>query len=213
METALKSGPRAREQFGFGGRRNEGHLQRRSKRSYRTALHRRRCQPTALFSWFMAEHDARDQLELVFRRLGLEPFVHQVTGGGDTLIEATGKIIGESAKSSFGIVLVAQPTALRKLTACSFRASCGEPLQSVESVPHCGPDTPHPRSRPSASRTSGPRRRSRALHRRSRSRGHHSPRLVCSMGSRSTHRHHNWRPTMRSSDRAGCRVLWAECRS
>jgi hypothetical protein len=65
---------------------------------------------------------------------------------------------------------------------------------------------------PSASRTSGPRRRSRALRPRNRSRGHHL-RLVCSMGSRSTHRHHNWRPTMRSSDRAGCRVLRAECRS
>jgi hypothetical protein len=33
--------------------------------------------------------DSRDQLELILRRLGLEPFVLQVTGGGgDTLIEA-----------------------------------------------------------------------------------------------------------------------------
>jgi predicted nucleotide-binding protein len=53
------------------------------------------------------DHDARDQLELVLRRLGLEPFVLQITGGGgDTLIEALEKMIGKSAQSSFGIVLV-----------------------------------------------------------------------------------------------------------
>jgi len=53
------------------------------------------------------DHDARDQLELVLRRLGLEPFVLQVTGGGgDTLIEALERMIGKSAQSSFGIVLV-----------------------------------------------------------------------------------------------------------
>jgi predicted nucleotide-binding protein len=53
------------------------------------------------------DHDARDQLELVLRRLGLEPFVLQVTGGGgDTLIEALERMIGRSAQSSFGIVLV-----------------------------------------------------------------------------------------------------------
>ncbi|MBA4767513.1 MAG: nucleotide-binding protein [Porphyrobacter sp.] len=52
------------------------------------------------------DHVARDQLELVLRRLGLEPFVLQVTGGGgDTLIEALEKQIGKSAQSSFGIVL------------------------------------------------------------------------------------------------------------
>lgn len=51
--------------------------------------------------------DARDQLELVLRRLGLEPYVLQVTGGGgDTLIEALERMIGKSAQSSFGIVLV-----------------------------------------------------------------------------------------------------------
>lgn len=53
------------------------------------------------------DHDARDQLELVLRRLGLAPFVLQVTGGGgDTLIEALEKMIGKTARSAFGIVLV-----------------------------------------------------------------------------------------------------------
>lgn len=53
------------------------------------------------------DHDSRDQLELVLRRLRLEPFVLQVTGGGgDTLIEALEKNIGKSARSAFGIVLV-----------------------------------------------------------------------------------------------------------
>jgi predicted nucleotide-binding protein len=53
------------------------------------------------------DHDARDQLELVLRRLGLAPFVLQITGGGgDTLIEALERQIGKSAQSSFGIVLL-----------------------------------------------------------------------------------------------------------
>jgi predicted nucleotide-binding protein len=53
------------------------------------------------------DHDSRDQLELIIRRLGLAPFVLQVTGGGgDTLIEALEKQIGKSARSAFGIVLV-----------------------------------------------------------------------------------------------------------
>ena len=53
------------------------------------------------------DHNSRDQLELVLRRLGLEPFVLQVTGGGgDTLIEALERQIGKTAVSSFGIVLV-----------------------------------------------------------------------------------------------------------
>ena len=53
------------------------------------------------------DHEARDQLELVLRRLGLEPFVLQITGGGgDTLIEALEKMIGKGALSAFGIVLV-----------------------------------------------------------------------------------------------------------
>lgn len=50
--------------------------------------------------------EARDQLELILRRLGLEPYVLQVTGGGgDTLIEALERMIGKAAQSSFGIVL------------------------------------------------------------------------------------------------------------
>ena len=52
------------------------------------------------------DHSARDQLELILRRLGLEPYVLQVTGGGgDTLIEALEKQIGKTAQSAFGIVL------------------------------------------------------------------------------------------------------------
>jgi predicted nucleotide-binding protein len=52
------------------------------------------------------DHNARDQLELILRRLGLEPYVLQVTGGGgDTLIEALERMIGKTAKSAFGIVL------------------------------------------------------------------------------------------------------------
>lgn len=54
-------------------------------------------------------HDtaARDQLELILHRLGLEPYVLQVTGGGgETLIEALEQMIGKTALSSFGIVLV-----------------------------------------------------------------------------------------------------------
>lgn len=53
------------------------------------------------------DHAARDQLELVLRRLGLEPFVLQVTGGGgDTLIESLERMIGKTAQSAFGIVLM-----------------------------------------------------------------------------------------------------------
>lgn len=53
-------------------------------------------------------HDpnVRDQLELIIHRLGLAPFVLQVTGGGETLIEALEKQIGKGARSAFGIVLV-----------------------------------------------------------------------------------------------------------
>jgi predicted nucleotide-binding protein len=51
--------------------------------------------------------DARDQLDLILRKLGLEPFILQVTGGGgDTLIEALERMIGKTAQSAFGIVLV-----------------------------------------------------------------------------------------------------------
>jgi predicted nucleotide-binding protein len=53
------------------------------------------------------DHDSRDQLELVLRRLGLQPFILQITGGGgDTLIQALERMIGKSARSAFGIVLV-----------------------------------------------------------------------------------------------------------
>lgn len=55
-------------------------------------------------------HDqaARDQLELVLHRLGLDPFVLANTGGGGlTLIEALEKEIGpESGRCRFGIVLL-----------------------------------------------------------------------------------------------------------
>jgi predicted nucleotide-binding protein len=53
------------------------------------------------------DKDSRDQLELILRRLNLEPFVLQVTGGGgDTLIEALERMIGKTAQSAFGIVLL-----------------------------------------------------------------------------------------------------------
>ena len=53
------------------------------------------------------DHESRDQLELVLRRLGLDPYVLQITGGGgDTLIENLERMIGKTAKSGFGIVLV-----------------------------------------------------------------------------------------------------------
>jgi hypothetical protein len=47
------------------------------------------------------DHTARDQLELILHRLGLAPYVLQVTGGGgDTLIEALERMIGKTAKSA-----------------------------------------------------------------------------------------------------------------
>jgi len=54
-------------------------------------------------------HDevAREQLELVLHKLGLQPFVLQNTGGGGlTIIESLEKMIGKNAASSFGIVLL-----------------------------------------------------------------------------------------------------------
>lgn len=52
------------------------------------------------------DQTSREQLELILHRLGLKPFVLQITdGGGDTLIEALEKQIGKAAQSSFGIVL------------------------------------------------------------------------------------------------------------
>ncbi len=51
--------------------------------------------------------EAKDQLELVLHRLGLDPFILQNTGGGgDTLIEALEKMIGKVPSSAFGIVLL-----------------------------------------------------------------------------------------------------------
>lgn len=54
-------------------------------------------------------HDvtAREQLELVIHRLGLEPFVLQnSSGAGLTIIEALEQQIGKEPASAFGIVLV-----------------------------------------------------------------------------------------------------------
>lgn len=54
-------------------------------------------------------HDtvAREQLELILHRLGLEPYVLQNTdGGGRTIIESLERMIGKNAASSFGIVLL-----------------------------------------------------------------------------------------------------------
>ncbi|MFY9585563.1 MAG: nucleotide-binding protein [Candidatus Acidiferrales bacterium] len=54
-------------------------------------------------------HDlvARDQLELVLRRLDLEPYVLMNTaGGGMTIIESLEKKIGKQGEARFGIVLL-----------------------------------------------------------------------------------------------------------
>jgi len=51
--------------------------------------------------------EARDQLELVLRRLGLEPFIlMNSSGGGKTIIEALEGQIGRDFSSDFGIVLM-----------------------------------------------------------------------------------------------------------
>lgn len=54
-------------------------------------------------------HDegAREQLELILHKLGLDPFVLQNTGGaGLTIIEALESEIGTATKTKFGIVLL-----------------------------------------------------------------------------------------------------------
>jgi predicted nucleotide-binding protein len=54
-------------------------------------------------------HDsvAREQLELVLFKLGLQPYVLQNTdGGGLTIIQNLEQMIGKYAQSSFGIVLL-----------------------------------------------------------------------------------------------------------
>jgi predicted nucleotide-binding protein len=54
-------------------------------------------------------HDtvAREQLELILHKLGLQPYVLQnADGGGLTIIESLEKMIGKNAASSFGIVLL-----------------------------------------------------------------------------------------------------------
>lgn len=51
------------------------------------------------------DRDARDQLELILRRLGLEPFILQDNdGGGKTIVEALEKSIYKDA--AFGIILL-----------------------------------------------------------------------------------------------------------
>lgn len=51
--------------------------------------------------------DARDQLELTLRRLGLEPFIlMNSSGGGKTIIEALEGHIGRDYSSDFGIILM-----------------------------------------------------------------------------------------------------------
>ena len=54
-------------------------------------------------------HDvvAREQLELVLHKLGLQPYVLQNTdGGGRTIIESLERMIGKNGASAFGIVLL-----------------------------------------------------------------------------------------------------------
>jgi predicted nucleotide-binding protein len=51
--------------------------------------------------------EARDQLELALRRLGLEPYIlMNSSGGGKTIIEALEGKIGKDFSSDFGIVLI-----------------------------------------------------------------------------------------------------------
>jgi predicted nucleotide-binding protein len=51
--------------------------------------------------------EARDQLELILHRLGLQPFIlMNSTGGGKTIIEALEGHIGRDFSSDFGIVLM-----------------------------------------------------------------------------------------------------------
>lgn len=53
------------------------------------------------------DSEARDQLELALRRLGLDPFVlMNSSGGGKTIIEALEGKIGRDYSSDFGIVLM-----------------------------------------------------------------------------------------------------------
>ncbi|MDO1509311.1 MULTISPECIES: nucleotide-binding protein [unclassified Neisseria] len=53
------------------------------------------------------DENAREQLELILHKLGLEPFVLQNTGGsGLTIIEALENEIGSATKTKFGIVLL-----------------------------------------------------------------------------------------------------------
>lgn len=61
--------------------------------------------PNKIFVVHGHDREARDQLELVLRRLGLEPFILQNSdGGGKTIIEALEQNIYK--ESSFGIVLL-----------------------------------------------------------------------------------------------------------
>lgn len=51
--------------------------------------------------------EARDQMELALRRLGLEPFIlMSASGGGKTIIEALEGKIGKNFSSDFGIILM-----------------------------------------------------------------------------------------------------------
>lgn len=62
---------------------------------------------TRIFVVHGHDQEARDQLELVLRRLDLDPFVLVNTaGGGMTIIESLEKQIGKEAEAEFGIVLM-----------------------------------------------------------------------------------------------------------
>lgn len=64
-------------------------------------------QPQTIFVVHGHDALAREQLELVLHKLGLQPFVLQNTsGGGLTIIESLEKMIGKNATSVFGIVLL-----------------------------------------------------------------------------------------------------------
>ncbi|MBZ5709618.1 TIR domain-containing protein [Nannocystis pusilla] len=62
---------------------------------------------TRIFVVHGHDEQARDQLELVLHKLGLEPFVLQNSGGGGlTIIEALEKEIATPNRTHFGIVLM-----------------------------------------------------------------------------------------------------------
>lgn len=65
------------------------------------------CRTNHIFIVHGHDTEARDQLELILRRLGLEPFIlMNSSGGGMTIIEALEGQIGKDHSADFGIALL-----------------------------------------------------------------------------------------------------------